>query len=158
MRGQAVVTRSAARRLFWAIGLHPDWIKRDEKPPAHAGWRIAGDPPHEALRYIEIDTARAQDRHTYEAAANWLCRDHAHGRFCVIAFFLPGDHVPAKRWLDRSFGSTTRWVQCLGWLLQAARGLLDQAGWQRRVLGWDCVRAGEKDAPATDIVRAAIRA
>jgi hypothetical protein len=119
----------------------------EEKPPANAGWRVGGNPPNEqALRFVEIDSAKSQDRPTYDAAAEWLCHAHAHGRNCGVAFLLTGDQIPPND------GSTVRLVPLGGWDRYAeplAVYWANDVGSGGKFSSWDCTRAGEQGAPAT---------
>ena len=117
----------------------------DERPPADAGWRASGSPSKDqAMRFVVIDHSKSKDRASYNAAARWFCHDHQRGTVCALAFFLPGDRLPPND------GSKVRVTPIGGWEKYSepiAVYWADGAGGEFKE--WDCLRAGEKGAPAT---------
>ena len=111
----------------------------DDKPLAGAHWKVIGgtSPPGMQIAFIEIDPKYFKHIADYNSAVEVICLRGAG----TVAFFLPGDRIPAS-------GSTRDFFAAGGWsnysevvLAWCNRSSND------RYTKWDCDRAGADDAP-----------
>jgi hypothetical protein len=108
--------------------------------PTITNWRVIG-----ALidgwktKFVEIKAEHAKERVVYDNAVNTLCREIS---FCNIAFFLPGDRVPANQSAKDFFdaGGWNNYPVVALWLENWASGSFEYTR-------WDCDRAGADGAP-----------
>ena len=90
-------------------------------------------------QFVSVRREVVQDRSTYDAVVNQLCRDRP---ICVVAFFLSGEQMPLG-------GDSAKFTAQGGFA--AYRPLA--VWWSNRNTGvagftkWDCIRAGRAGAP-----------
>ncbi|HTK35559.1 MAG TPA: hypothetical protein VL358_09775 [Caulobacteraceae bacterium] len=101
-----------------------------------AHWREVGSLDDGAVPFVEVETAFAMDGSVYRDAARRLCT-----RRCTeVGFFLPGDTRPPS-------GPREAFDQAGGWSHYAPAAVYSAGGGV--FTRWDCIRAGEADAPVS---------
>jgi hypothetical protein len=113
-----------------------------QQAPTATNWRVIGEfIDGEKTKFVEIKAEHAKDRVEYDNAVNTLCHEIS---FCTIAFFLPGDRVPANQ-SEKDFfaaGGWNNYPALAFWLGNRASGSF-------LYTKWDCDRAGADGAPGS---------
>jgi hypothetical protein len=101
-----------------------------------AHWREVGSLDNGMVPFVEVEAAFAKDGSVYRDAVGQLCAR----RCSEVGFFLPGDPAPPS-------GRREAFYAAGGWSNYAPAAVYDAAG--GGFTKWDCVRAGEADAPVS---------
>src|SRR6185312_15945404 len=99
-----------------------------------AHWREVGSLDNGMVPFVEVEAAFAKDGSVYREATKQLCTS----RCTEVGFFLPGDPAPPS-------GPREDFDEAGGWNRYAPAAVYD-AG-RGDFIKWDCVRAGDADAP-----------
>lgn len=138
-RGRIVLLVVVGLALFWSILSMNSGVQT----PKDAKWKVIGGthPPGMNIKFVEINPDHATDRRQYDSAVDAVCRDS--NAVAFVAFFLPGDRVPANQ-------STRQFFDAGGWsnypLLAYASCTKSNRG-AAEFTEWDCGRAGVDGAP-----------
>jgi len=151
-------TQSVRTKALWFLGtlfalcvalvvlgnLLPSASKQQD---ASANWKVIGGSIGGLyIKFVQMDPLYAKDRSEYDYAVKTLCREQS---FCEVAFFLPGDRVPANQ-DSRDFfraGGWTHYPLLAMWLQNRNSGSYTV---------WDCDRAGTEGAPLSALCGAGV--
>lgn len=112
------------------------------------GWRTVGQ-ISDSFKFVEIAQGKEKDRATYDNAVNILCKNKGD---CSIAFFMPGDRVPATQNFKQFFnsGQFRDYPLLALWASNLSSG-------SANFTTWDCERAGAEGAPLDALCGLGIR-
>ena len=135
--GRILLLVLAGLGVVWWIGS----TSPADQTQTNANWHVIGGLSDGLkTKFVEMSPQHARNRREYDNAVNTLCRDIS---ICTVAFFFPGDRVPAdqsaKVFFDRG-GWTNYPVVALWW------GNRNSGSFE--YTKWDCDRAGVEGAPA----------
>ncbi len=111
--------------------------------PFGSRWKVIGEITDGfRTQFVQVEAGAAKDREVYDQAIASICRNR---KPCAVAFFLPGDRVPATQTSKDFYGAG-------GWERYPVLAMWMTDDFTR----WDCVRAGVEGSPPSALCGAGV--